>query len=521
MNALLALCQAAQWAQVQAGAAQLLKRYPQAVALHNLLGTACSERQDYAAAAASFRHAVVLAPQAAELHFNLGVTCGQLGRLDDAVASYRRAVALKPDFAVAHYNLGTALQALRRLDEAAGSLRRAVALQPGYVAAQANLGTVLQQQGRLDEAVACHRAALAIQPTAKGHLNLATALRSQGQLDAAAAELERALQLDPAYADAHNNLGETRWDQGLPDAAVASYRAALALDADHAEANYNLGVVLYDGGQLEPAIDYFARSRLRDWQERRLYCLYKSRRFDAFRTALQPLVAAMPHRSPFLATLSAHHAANFGVPDDYDFCRRPLDFVHHAPIAPLAAPGSALVSELLRDVAQAEIAERKQGRLHHGIQSAGNLFRRPEPSFKTLAALIEQAVADYRQRFAGCEGEFMRAFPAHTVFSSSWYVKMRQGGHLTSHIHETGWLSGVVYLAIPRRLGPGADGSIEFSTHGDDYPQQHGDFPTLAIAPRVGDIVLFPSSLFHRTIPFSADEERVCIAFDVQPAAAG
>ena len=29
---------------------------------------------------------------------------------------------------------------------------------------------------------------------------------------------------------------------------------------------------------------------------------------------------------------------------------------------------------------------------------------------------------------------------------------------------------------------------------------------------------LFPSSLFHRTIPFRSDEERLCIAFDLLPA---
>ena len=37
------------------------------------------------------------------------------------------------------------------------------------------------------------------------------------------------------------------------------------------------------------------------------------------------------------------------------------------------------------------------------------------------------------------------------------------------------------------------------------------------LAPAVGDIVLFPSSLFHRTLPFRADADRVCIAFDIAP----
>jgi hypothetical protein len=39
------------------------------------------------------------------------------------------------------------------------------------------------------------------------------------------------------------------------------------------------------------------------------------------------------------------------------------------------------------------------------------------------------------------------------------------------------------------------------------------------VVQQVGDIVLFPSSLYHRTIPFNSDEERVCIAFDLKPAA--
>jgi hypothetical protein len=43
------------------------------------------------------------------------------------------------------------------------------------------------------------------------------------------------------------------------------------------------------------------------------------------------------------------------------------------------------------------------------------------------------------------------------------------------------------------------------------------NFPVGIASPKVGDIVLFPSSLFHRTIPFNSNEERICIAFDLKP----
>jgi hypothetical protein len=95
---------------------------------------------------------------------------------------------------------------------------------------------------------------------------------------------------------------------------------------------------------------------------------------------------------------------------------------------------------------------------------------------------------------------------------------MQSGGHLSSHIHEEGWVSGAVYLAIPKDSGPGGqEGAIELSSDGDEYPRLHDEFEKKVILPNVGDVIFFPSSVFHRTIPFSSNEERICIAFDVKP----
>ena len=33
----------------------------------------------------------------------------------------------------------------------------------------------------------------------------------------------------------------------------------------------------------------------------------------------------------------------------------------------------------------------------------------------------------------------------------------------------------------------------------------------------LGDIVFFPSSLHHRTIPFSTDTDRIIVSFDLKP----
>ena len=131
--------------------------------------------------------------------------------------------------------------------------------------------------------------------------------------------------------------------------------------------------------------------------------------------------------------------------------------------------------------------------------------------------VLARVIGVYRDNFKDRECAYVREFPKETELASSWYVKMKSGGHLTTHIHEEGWVSGAIYLSLPQNKAHPNEGSIEVSTHGDDYPKLHDHFATRTIAPEVGDTALFPSSLFHRTIPFSSDEERICIAFDLKP----
>lgn len=515
VQGLLNLYNAGQLSQAEMAAKAMIKSYPGVLVAYNVLGVALEGQRKFEEAATCYRKALALNPGLAELHFNLGVVLSNLGRYDDAITSYKRAAALKPGLAVVHFNLGTALQERGRLENAAASFRKTLAIEPNFFEAHGNLGTVLQKQGLLEEAEASYRHALAIHTDARGHFNLATALRDQGRLDDAIASYHQALALQSNYIEAHNNLGEALRDQGRMEEAVACFRNALAINPDNALANFNWAQFLFDAGKLDEAIPFFEKSQLYDWRERVLYCLYKTEKFDAFQAQLQPMLKGK-NNSPFLATLSTHYATNFGVPDPYNFCPNGMEFVYQNSIPELAGENSALLQEILRDINHAEIAERKQGRLHNGIQSAGNLFKRPEESFRKLAQLVRNEAAKYRQKFSGSQSELIQSFPQNVEFSSSWYVKMRQGGHLTSHIHEEGWLSGAVYLQMPKQTD-GDAGSFAFGTHGDDYPRKHESFPERSILPNVGDIVLFPSSLFHRTIPFRSDEERICVAFDIKP----
>ncbi len=63
----------------------------------------------------------------------------------------------------------------------------------------------------------------------------------------------------------------------------------------------------------------------------------------------------------------------------------------------------------------------------------------------------------------------------------------------------------------------GHDGWIEFGRPQSIYRTTASPDIRL-VRPEEGLMVLFPSFFFHRTIPFEAAAERICIAFDVQPA---
>jgi len=454
------------------------------------------------------------------LHHILALALDGQQKFTECVFSYQQAIKLEPNKADLYFNLGIALNHLNQFDEAINAYQQAIRLQPTFFEAHGNLGTIFQRLDLLDDAITSYRAGLTINPQdARGHFNLGTALRDKGNLTEAISSYQQAIIAFPNYTDAYNNLGETLRDHGDMDAAVKNYQAALARNPDHPNANYNMGEFCYLAQRYSEASAYFERAQFDDWQARQLYSLYKAERFNDFKSILDNVVNSTRHTSPFIATLSTHYANNFAQADPYNFCKNGLDFVYQNRIGALAEPNSPLLNQLLYDIEHADIAQRVQGMLHYGKQSAGNLFKRPEASFKQLATLIKQEFIRYKNQYASADCELIQSFPETLEFTSSWYVNMQQGGHLNAHIHEIGWISGAVYLAMPSCSGN--EGAFEYGTHGDNYPMQAfktpADFPSAQILPNVGDIVLFPSSLFHRTIPFQANERRICIAFDLKP----
>ncbi|MEO0910241.1 MAG: putative 2OG-Fe(II) oxygenase, partial [Pseudomonadota bacterium] len=153
-----------------------------------------------------------------------------------------------------------------------------------------------------------------------------------------------------------------------------------------------------------------------------------------------------------------------------------------------------------------------------GTQTHGNLFdpALQNEQFSKLEKLIRKELRGYREKFKDCPDGIIKDFPRDFTLKG-WRVKLMKAGFQKPHIHSGGWISGVLYLKIPKQI-EGNEGSIAFSLHGYDYRKERDDIPYKEHASSEGDLILFPSSLFHWTIPFESDEERQCIAFDVVPA---
>ncbi len=85
-----------------------------------------------------------------------------------------------------------------------------------------------------------------------------------GQWARAIEAYEKALELEPDYADAYCNLGAVRYNQGQHSEARRAFEACLAREADHVEANFNLANVLEEEGDDEGALAHYRRALTAD-----------------------------------------------------------------------------------------------------------------------------------------------------------------------------------------------------------------------------------------------------------------
>ena len=151
-----------------------------------------------------------------------------------------------------------------------------------------------------------------------------------------------------------------------------------------------------------------------------------------------------------------------------------------------------------------------------GTQTDGPLLSRIDPVIRQLRSAIVGAVERYRAQLPPIDEAhpLLRQRRDRRIrFSGSWSVRLGSGGHHTSHVHPLGWISSALYIALPDDVaGQDHAGSLAL---GEPPPEMEtGLSPATYIQPKPGQLALFPSWMWHGTVPFLAGE-RLTVAFDV------
>jgi Flp pilus assembly protein TadD len=439
-------------------------------AAHSLLGLILHQLGDFSGCEYQLRQAVRLAPDDGAAEFALASIAWRVGKEGDAEAAARRAIAKGMDDAHSHMLLGRILGRQGRFAEAEAAWRMAVRKDPASPQAQRELAELVwMQTGDLAKA----RAELDIAP--QTHEIVAITVR----LLQAAGEDEAAYALAAARAQTDPSLN------------ILAARASLPIDPKAADRHL---------AAAPPGTTPLARAKTEIETD-----LALGRVDQAIRRA-QALHAARPadqHATALLATgWRLAGDARYRALCDYD------RLVKTYRIEP--PQGWNSLDEYLGDLGQAldrihgPLTHPVDQSLRHGSQTTRNLSDYPDPA---IAALFDAIDPPVRRHIAviGASGQ-------NYSIASAWSVRLNSGGFHINHVHPEGWISSAFYVRTPKDL-EGQEGALKFGEPGPPTsPVLREDH---IVIPEPGMLVLFPSYMWHGTVPFSSREKRLTCAFDI------
>jgi tetratricopeptide (TPR) repeat protein len=122
-------------------------------------------------------------------------------------------------------------------------------------------GAVLKGLGQIDASVEAYNKALTIEPNyAEAYNNMGNALQKQSKLEEAMKAYNYAVAIKPDHAEAYNNMSNALQKQGKLEEAIEAYNKALAIKPNHPEAYNNMGNALQKQGKLEEAIEAYNKA---------------------------------------------------------------------------------------------------------------------------------------------------------------------------------------------------------------------------------------------------------------------
>ncbi|MDE0810781.1 MAG: putative 2OG-Fe(II) oxygenase, partial [Alphaproteobacteria bacterium] len=386
------------------------------------------------------------------------------GRADEAERLYRDILRRSPGHPVAATLL--ARLALKRGDfsKARALLMVAVAKAPDYMQAHVALGECHEQAWAQGPATRAYRRALALAPEQAGTLVTLGNLEQQANNDNVAGALyRRALVIQPGSVAAANNLAAACLKCADPIRALDATDRVLESNPSHVRAIAYRTVALRALGRDAEADRFLGFGSL------------------VTSTRLDPS-SRYSDLAEFNGDLADALMTHPNISSEWDSAKR-------------AIRGGAIVPRLLEH--RVPVIEAFETFLRATINGAIAAL----PDDRSHPYLARKPEADERGRYA----------------LDIWGNLLGRSDHQSAHIHNLGWMSGVYYVTVPVPE-PDEDpraGWIEFNRPGYGISVLGGEAGIEVIRPEPGMVILFPSYVWHGTIPFNGPGQRVSIAFDL------
>ncbi len=485
------------------------------------LARALNARGSGGAAEKEARQLIDANPRDAEAWAELGVALRAQDKTVDAEAAYRRALEIRPQYAVARHNLGALLAQLRRAEQALEQLDLAAAGGVQGRELHYNRGRVLLELYRLDEAEqALIRAVSAAPADAESHSLLARLRHMRGDADFAR-DLSAASERHPQRVDLQVLHANLLCSAGLTGKAEEVLAAATRLNGGRPELLLSLANLLQESGRaseaLEPALQAL-RARPTDGATASVAVstLLSLGRADE----AMPLIELAREREPLDQTHIAMQATAMRLLRDpyyhelydYDGLVRTYD------LSP--PPGWTSAADFNRALLTA-LNDRHRFRAHpldqslrFGTQTARSLLSEPDPTIQAFLQTLSEPLSEYISSIGFNPTHPMRSRnTGRFSLAGCWSVRLQQGGFHVNHVHPRGWISSAYYVSTPREVAD-LDTRSGWLKFGEPRYPAPGAAPERFVQPRTGLLVLFPSYMWHGTIPLRGEEARVSIAFD-------
>jgi tetratricopeptide (TPR) repeat protein len=512
-----------------------------------------------AEACEAFRAAIKLRPDFVDARFELGQLLYRSRNYEEAEKCFRQLLRIMPSHLHAKMSLGVVLAEAGRPQEAEVLLRRVLeeAAAPSLKAQiHLHIALALRRQRKDEEALAACHQARKLDPRAPDlALHRAEALENLRRPDEALAVLRDHVASNPADPMAHHLYNHLLHRLGRKAEFLKSYDLApqsrplllekaffLALEKRDAEAHAIYSAMLARDPD-DPIAGIGAAGALcmmkRHEEAGVAYDALLARHggsVDLYRRAAEPALsrgdpgkaawlceqalALEPGEGSSLALLSiASRMLEDGrdeMLNGYDSLVRIFDLEPPEGFSDMASFNAELNAAL--DRLHPCTGEFLGQSLRGGTQTPDNLFGGGHALVERLRTRIDEAVARY---IAELPQDAMHPFLSRRTrdfrYAGSWSSRLGDRGFHVNHLHPMGWISSCYYVAVPDAVKDrvGQQGWIKFGEPSFDVALK---IPIRRVLqPAAGRLVLFPSYMWHGTVPFHDAAERTTIAFDVVP----